>query len=101
MSNSVFTFIKTNPFGLNDNDALSTPTFADIDRDEDQDAFVGDGFGGLYFYRNTGTISNPAFADIDNDGDMDAFIGTKAGTTNFLLMIVLRRFLPAVWVRIP
>lgn len=40
-------------------------------------------------------------AGIDNDGDMDVFIRTKAGTTNFLLMIVLRRFSPAVRVPIP
>jgi len=83
----------------------SAPTFADIDGDGDLDAFVGEGFGTVKFYRNTGTAAapvftadaagnplagfnvgeyaTPTFADIDNDGDLDAFIGEKHGTMKF------------------
>ena len=68
-------------------------TFADIDGDDDMDAFIGS-----QFYQNSDTAVNlpdfstyvsdfgindetltwspaPAFVDIDGDGDMDAFIG--------------------------
>ena len=38
-----------------------SPTFADIDNDGDLDLFIGDYFGNIYFYRNTGSASAPAF----------------------------------------
>jgi hypothetical protein len=79
-----------------------SPTFVDIDNDGDQDLFVGDLYGAIRFYRNTGTAASPAFSsvigagnplngvdvgdyaapifkDIDNDGDKDAFIGSATG----------------------
>jgi Ca2+-binding RTX toxin-like protein len=101
---TVFTIAATNPFGLNDIGVLATPTFVDIDNDGDLDAFVGEAFGSISFYRNTGTASNPVFAaasinpfglnnagfyidpnfgDIDNDGDLDAFISNSDGNTLF------------------
>lgn len=101
---TVFTLTATNPFGLDDIGVLVTPTFVDIDNDGDLDAFVGEAFGDISFYRNTGTASNPVFAaasinpfglnnagfyvdpnfvDIDNDGDLDAFIGNFDGNTLF------------------
>ncbi len=104
MANTVFTLTSVNPFGLTDVGTLATPTFADIDNDGDLDAFMGEGFGDTFFFRNTGTASNPAFAaaiinpfglnnvgfyvdsayvDIDNDGDRDAFIGNSDGNTLF------------------
>jgi large repetitive protein len=98
----------TNPFGLVDVGLSSSPTFADIDADGDLDAFVGEGFGNIRFFRNTGTASSPSFAapvtnpfgltfgitdavfgssptfaDIDGDGDLDAFVGPIDGNTRF------------------
>jgi hypothetical protein len=77
------------------------PSFADIDNDGDLDAFVGERYGDVKFYRNTGTVSapvfeaqagpladvgyksKPSFADIDNDGDLDAFVGERFGVVKF------------------
>jgi len=84
----------------------AAPAFADIDNDGDLDAFVGESYGTVKFYRNMGTAaapnfaadaaanplagfnvggigSAPAFADIDNDGDLDAFVGEGYGTVQF------------------
>lgn len=85
----------SNPFGLTDVGSFSSPAFADIDNDDDFDAFIGNETGDLIFFKNTGTRENPVFAasiinpfglsdvgnnaaptfvDIDNDGDLDAFV---------------------------
>ncbi|PXX12815.1 Ca2+-binding RTX toxin-like protein [Nitrosomonas ureae] len=96
-SNPSFAAPSTNPFGLNDVGSMASPTFVDIDNDDDLDAFVGNNGGNMRFFRNEGTANNPvlvaaginsfglkdvgfragpAFSDIDNDGDLDAFIGS-------------------------
>ncbi|MXS78315.1 hemagglutinin/hemolysin-related protein, partial [Nitrosomonas sp. JL21] len=96
MANPVFTYVSSNPFGLSNTGFLAHPTLVDIDGDKDLDAFIGDYYGDMQFFRNTGTINtpifapsitnpfglnntglkaNPTFVDIDGDGDLDAFIG--------------------------
>lgn len=95
-----------NPIGGVDVGRASTPTFADIDGDGDLDAFVGEYYGTVKYFKNTGTqaapvfteqtgadnplngvdtgyYSTPTFADIDGDGDFDAFIGEEYGTVNY------------------
>ncbi|NYT26784.1 MAG: FG-GAP repeat protein [Candidatus Thiodubiliella endoseptemdiera] len=39
----------------------SSPTLADIDGDGDLDLVVGEYYGTLKYYQNTGTTSNPAY----------------------------------------
>ncbi len=78
----------------------ANPFFIDIDHDNDDDLFVGNAEGKLFFYENTGSgefvertnlygnihplkESAPSFTDIDNDGDLDLFIGTFTGGVHF------------------
>ncbi len=81
----------------------ASPAFADIDRDGDQDLFVGKSNGQILYYRNDGDASSPnfvlatsnfsgisvgenakpAFADIDRDGDSDLFVGNFQGRIFF------------------
>jgi large repetitive protein len=103
-SSATFAAATTNPFGLSQFGSKSNPTFIDIDRDGDLDAFVGEKYGNTLFYENTGSASSATFAaattnpfglsdvgynssptvvDIDGDGDLDAFIGDKNGNTLF------------------
>lgn len=94
---------ETDNFGLNTGYDSLAPTFADIDNDGDQDAFLGTYFGKVIFFRNTGTASTPHFtlqtdnfgilrsetssiptlADLDGDGDLDAVVGYASGNTYF------------------
>ena len=104
MSDPIFSFTSTNPYGMSNVGAYASPTLVDIDGDGDLDAFVGNYDGNTLFFRNAGTDSNPVFAtantnpfgltdvggrasptfaDIDNDGDLDAFVGEKLGDILF------------------
>lgn len=103
-----FTLVLTNVFGATPLGGYSSPTFVDIDADNDQDAFVGYNETGKHiaFYRNTGTntspaftfvftspygltspggsrLVHPAFADFDGDGDQDALITDLNGKAWF------------------
>jgi len=87
------------PFGLQSPYEYGFPCFADIDNDGDFDAFIGEYYGHIKYYENTGspTVPSfgtpqtdpfglsppgyymywclPSFCDIDNDGDLDALNG--------------------------
>ncbi len=97
-----FAAASVNPFGLADVGEQAAPAFADIDGDGDLDGFVGEYYGSISFFRNTGTAQSPAFAtpavgafgltdlgnhsapsfaDLDRDGDLDAFVGEREGAT--------------------
>lgn len=100
VSNPVFAAFTTNPFGLINVEGSANPTFADIDGDGDLDAFVGNVYGNILFFRNTGTASDPiltsvvtnpfglsnvggyaspSFVDIEGDGDLDVFVNSSYG----------------------
>ena len=98
------TFILENEnFSSIDVGQVSVPDFADIDKDEALDLFVGEIEGNINFYRNSGTPTNPnftlvtediafnqnrvrsapTFADIDDDGVFDLFVGQTDGQINY------------------
>ena len=88
--------------------SYSSPTFADIDGDGDQDMISGELFGNIFYYENTGTaiapafvertgaanpfdsidvgrFSTPVFIDLNNDGDQDLVIGEEDGNINYFI----------------
>ncbi|MGB0342884.1 MAG: calcium-binding protein, partial [Parvibaculales bacterium] len=93
---------SNNPFGGIDVGNWSTPAFADIDGDGDDDLVSGEGDGRFRVWRkdatgytqltgsnnpfngfDVGVYSAPAFADIDGDGDVDLFSGDDQGGIRF------------------
>ncbi|MGD9924612.1 MAG: choice-of-anchor Q domain-containing protein, partial [Pseudorhodoplanes sp.] len=88
-----------NPFDGIDVGSVSTPALADLDGDGALDMVVGEAFGTLLYFQNTGTaaapvfvaqtgtahpfdgidvgfFSSPTLADLDGDGDLDAVVGS-------------------------
>lgn len=77
----------------------ATPTFADLDGDDDLDLYVGTESGSIFVFTNNGTENftaegtfksdgetldagsscNPVFADLDNDNDLDLYVGEYYG----------------------
>lgn len=92
---------QINAFSLiNSGAARISPSFVDIDQDDDLDLFIGSNSGNIGFYENTGTInlpifgsiiwepfniwelngnSTPYFVDLDNDDDFDFLAGSSNG----------------------
>lgn len=85
----------------------SAPTFADFDNDGDADCMVGEYYGTVLFYENTGSANNasftqrtggqnpldgisvsgrstPVMVDVDGDFDVDTFIGSLGGSVVFV-----------------
>ena len=88
--------LSTTTYGITDVGMRSAPAFIDIDGEGDLDALIGDFFGNVEFFENTGSSTapsfvdsaifapfgldadfgaQPTFVDIDSDGDLDAFVG--------------------------
>ena len=95
-----------NPFNVISVSSYSSPTLADLDADGDLDAIIGEYYGSIKYYQNTGNRtaplytlqtgtdnpfngidlsyhSTPTFADLDNDGDLDAIIGEYYGSIKY------------------
>ena len=103
-SSPQFAAPATNPFGLTNAQGFAIPAFVDMDGDGDMDIIVGEYYGDMGYYENTGTATNPAFAtpvknpfgltpgyyiacpsvaDLDNDGDMDLMVGEYYGALQY------------------
>jgi hypothetical protein len=93
----------SSPFSGVDLGTFSRPDLVDLDGDADLDAVVGEYWGTLLYFENSGTSANPTFveatgaanpfsgidigshgspelADLDGDGDLDAIVGEYLGT---------------------
>lgn len=103
-----FTLVDTDWLGMSEfapNDYDFTPTFGDLDNDNDLDLLVGSNYGALYYYRNSagagnpmlltrdqnplwlsidvGLASAPFVIDLDEDGLADILMGERNGNINF------------------
>jgi hypothetical protein len=87
---------------------FSSPELVDLDADGDLDAVVGERYGNLFYFVNTGNSASPAFVeatgtanpfsdidvgaysspelvDLDAGGDLDAIVGDVHGTLRYFV----------------
>ncbi len=74
---------QINPFGLSNVGLNSSPDFADIDRDGDLDAFVGDSNGNIRYFQNTGSANSPSFAAARSNPFGLSDVGTDSSPSFF------------------
>lgn len=100
----IFAAPVPSPFGIVPTNAYSNTKLMDLDNDADMDLLVGEFYGDLQYFENTGSSSSPAFAapllnpfgltsmsyfatpdaiDLDNDGDLDLLIGEFSGDMKY------------------
>ena len=93
-----------NPFGLVSTYEIAIPRTADLDDDGDLDLLVGEYYGAMLYFENTGSANNPAFTapqvnpfgldstyefaipafvDLDNDGDIDLMVSEYYGNQQY------------------
>ena len=95
---NTFTWIISDPYFINTGYSSSSPSFVDIDNDNDYDLFICNSYPNIFYFRNDGTpdsfsytlitnnyftdlgspiTSNLIFPDIDDDNDFDCFISDE------------------------
>jgi hypothetical protein len=104
VSSPAFAAPVMNPGGITAVNTFAHPNFSDLDNDGDKDLIVGEKYGALQYFQNTGTasvpvwgavqtnpfgltsvnkISMPSFVNLDNDGDWDLLVSDYDGNFNY------------------